>query len=136
MKLLKKKNERIKGIVKSQINTSIYDMISFYVKVNIIYEAIQYFFDYYELSDNVRNDLENIVKEYSIKREKEEEEKKLLEEEKKKKKEEVNKKNEEENKKNEEENKKNEKENNNLKEEDKKNENLKDNEEKNEEKKE
>ena len=126
---IEKKDERIKGIVKSQINTSIYDMISFNVKVNIMYEAIQYFFDYYELSDNVRNDLENIVKDYSKKREKEEEDKKLLEEENKKKKEEENKK------KKEEENKKNE-DNKNQKEEENKNDNLKENKVKNEEKKE
>ena len=73
------KDERIKSIAKSQINSSIYDMISFNVKVNIIYEVIQYFFDYYDLSENVRNDLEKIVKDYNVKREneeKEEEEKK------------------------------------------------------------
>ena len=55
------KKERINNIVKFQLNTYIYNMISFEIKKNVIDEIIQDFKKYYDLSQNVTDSLNKII---------------------------------------------------------------------------
>ena len=55
------KKERINNIVKFQLNTYLYNMLSFEVKKNIITDIIQEFKNYYDLGDNVIDSLYKIM---------------------------------------------------------------------------
>ena len=59
------KKERINNIVKFQLNTYIYNMLSFEIKKNIIEEIIQDFKKYYDLSQNVIDSLYQIIKNFN-----------------------------------------------------------------------
>ena len=71
------KNLRIKDIVKSQLNTNIYNMITLEVNTSLMNKIINYFSNYYKLQKNVIESLNKIINNYKSKRIELKEKKKL-----------------------------------------------------------
>ena len=69
------KDNRIKNIVKNVINKNLYNMISFEIDYGILKEVITYFLEYYEINEEVKNNILNQVNDYVNKKKKEEKEK-------------------------------------------------------------
>ena len=62
------KFERMQLVVKSQLNTYLFNMISFGVDNIIMNDIISYFKNYYFLEQNIADSLHNIIKNYSKKK--------------------------------------------------------------------
>ena len=71
------KNLRIKDIVKSQLNTNIYNMITLEVNTSLMNKIINYFSNYYKLQKNVIESLNKIINNYKSKKIELKEKKKL-----------------------------------------------------------
>jgi len=71
------KNLRIKDIVKSQLNTNIYNMITLEVNTSLMNKILNYFSNYYKLQKNVIESLNKIINNYKSKKIELKEKKKL-----------------------------------------------------------
>jgi hypothetical protein len=71
------KNLRIKDIVKSQLNTNIYNMITLEVNTSLMNKIINYFSNYYKLQKNVIESLNKIINNYKSRKIELKEKKKL-----------------------------------------------------------
>ena len=60
-------NIRIKDIIKGQLSSNLYNMNLFEVNSSIMFKMINYFSNYYELKENIIEQLNNIVKNYQVK---------------------------------------------------------------------
>ena len=61
------KKERINNIVKFQLNTYIYNMLSFDVKKNFITQMLEEFKNYYDIAQNIIDSLNKIIEDNDIK---------------------------------------------------------------------
>ena len=69
------KDIRIKNIVKNVINKNLYNMISFDVDYSILKQIITFFLEYYEINDEIKDNILKEVDDYVNKKKKEEKEK-------------------------------------------------------------
>ena len=58
------KNIRIKDIVKAQLNTNIYNMITFEINSSLMNKIINYFSNYYKLQKSVIESFNKIINNY------------------------------------------------------------------------
>ena len=61
------KKERINNIVKFQLNTYIYNMLSFDVKKNFITQMLEEFKNYYDIAQNIIDSLNKIIEDNDTK---------------------------------------------------------------------